>query len=256
MSTSRDIKQVAGNPVDTGIGPAGQGTQRVAIANNEVLSVSGTVVTTGSVSLTGTATVVQGNSTGAPWIVSGTVTLSNPAPSVVQANQGTRGPEPWPVSGTVVVSNTVTTNATITNNPTIVQGNSTGAPWIISGTTVLQDGFTRANQGFRGPEPWPVSGTVVTSTTKPATSTVTPLTVTASSSTLLAANSSRLGAFIFNDSTQDLKTKLGATASFTSFTLNIGPGDFYEVQQPVYTGIIDGILSSGVGSIKVTEVTS
>lgn len=43
--------------------------------------------------------------------------------------------QPWPISGTVVVSNVVTTNATITN-PTVIQGNSTGAPWVVSGTII------------------------------------------------------------------------------------------------------------------------
>lgn len=120
MATSRDIKQVAGNPVDTGIGPAGQGTQRVAIANNQTI------------------------------VVSGTVTLSNSTIEIgkVLADQGERGSEPWAISGTVVVSNTVTTNSTILNNPIVIQGNSTGAPWIVSGITLLVDTFTSLVSGI------------------------------------------------------------------------------------------------------------
>lgn len=72
--------------------------------------------------------------------------------------------------------------------------------------------------------------------------------------TLLAASSSRRACKIYNDgSTGNLLVKHGATASVTSFTVKIAPGGFYEMPQPVYTGIIDGIWD-GAGSIaRVTE---
>lgn len=130
----------------------------------EPWAVSGTVVVSNTITTNATIlnqpTVNQGSS---PWIVSGIIVLSNPT-TVVQANQGTRGPDAWPVSGSVVVSNTVTTNAAITNIPTVVQGNSIGAPWIISGTVALSAGaidIGKVDQGLHGGDPWAVSGIVV-----------------------------------------------------------------------------------------------
>lgn len=142
--------------------------------------VSGLVTVSNPSSSSG-GVVIQGNSTGAPWIVSGTVTVANPTTaSSVLANQGARGPEPWPVSGTVVISNvvpvtltsttvnqgqggpawivsgtvsvgnTITTNATVVNQPVVIQGNSSGAPWIISGittSTTAVDTFTSLTSG-------------------------------------------------------------------------------------------------------------
>jgi len=90
--------------------------------------------------------------------------------------------------------------------------------------------------------------------TKPATSTVTSVVSLATNVTLLASNSSRKGASVFNDSTQVLSLKLGATASATSFTVKMDAGDYYEVPYG-YTGIIDGIWVSANGNARVTELT-
>lgn len=72
--------------------------------------------------------------------------------------------------------------------------------------------------------------------------------------TLLALNSARLGATIYNDSTQVLYLKLGATATVSSYTVQLQPGEYYEVPFN-YTGIIDGIWASANGSARVTELT-
>lgn len=101
MATSRDIKQVAGNPVDTGIGPAGQGTLRVALSNNQVVVISGTVVLgAGAIDI---GLVDQGKHGSEPWAVSGTVVVSNIVSVGTHiVNQGLRGSQPWPISGIVV----------------------------------------------------------------------------------------------------------------------------------------------------------
>ena len=78
----------------------------------------------------------------------------------------------------------------------------------------------------------------------------------ASSVTLLASNANRRGASFFNDSTETLYLKHGATASTTSFTVRLDPYDFYELPNPVYTGIVDGIWgANGSGSARMTEHT-
>lgn len=78
---------------------------------------------------------------------------------------------------------------------------------------------------------------------------------TATSTTLQAANSDRYGWSCYNDSDQALYIKFGATASATSFTVKLGPGDFYEMPTPCYGGVIDGIWDAdSTGAARVTEL--
>lgn len=77
----------------------------------------------------------------------------------------------------------------------------------------------------------------------------------ASNVTLQASNAARRGLLIFNDSTQVLYVKFGATASSSSYTVQIAAGGYYEVPQPVYTGQVDGIWASANGNARVTELT-
>jgi hypothetical protein len=60
---------------------------------------------------------------------------------------------------------------------------------------------------------------------------------------------------IFNDSTQHLYVKYGATASTSSFTIKIAPGDGYEFPYPIYPGQVDGIWSTANGNARITEIT-
>lgn len=91
---------------------------------------------------------------------------------------------------------------------------------------------------------------------RPTTGTHTNVNDTASSTTLLASNASRLGATFFNDSTSTLYLKCAATASATSFTAKLDPGGYYELPQPAYTGIIDGIWSADAsGAARIVEFT-
>ncbi len=97
---------------------------------------------------------------------------------------------------------------------------------------------------------------VPTKEKRAATTAQTSVADTTSNVTLLASNADRLGATIFNDSTANLKLKLGATASATSFTTELQQDDYYEVPFN-YTGIIDGIWASDTaGSARITELTA
>lgn len=79
----------------------------------------------------------------------------------------------------------------------------------------------------------------------------------ATSATVVAANTSRMGVIIHNDSTSILYLKYGATASTTSYTYRLEPNATWEMPNPVYTGIIDGIWSANAsGSARVTEMTA
>jgi hypothetical protein len=87
----------------------------------------------------------------------------------------------------------------------------------------------------------------------PSTATLTNVASSATNVTLKASNANRQHLTIFNDSTQVLYVKWGATASATSYTVQIAPGGYYEFPQPAYTGIVDGIWAAANGNARVTE---
>lgn len=91
-------------------------------------------------------------------------------------------------------------------------------------------------------------------TARSATGTQTSVSSSATNVTLLAANTSREGATLYNDSTQICYVRLQATATSANFSVKMQPEDYYEVPAG-YTGIIDGIWASANGSMRVTELT-
>jgi len=77
----------------------------------------------------------------------------------------------------------------------------------------------------------------------------------ASSVTILAANSNRLGATVYNDSTQILYLLLGTGPASTSvYTVQLGSQSYYEVPFN-FTGQLTGIWASANGNARVTELT-
>lgn len=97
-----------------------------------------------------------------------------------------------------------------------------------------------------------VSGFVTTN--KAANSTVTGVATTSNTNTtLLASNGNRVFASIFNSTGKTMYIKLGATASTTSFTIQLFDRSYWEVPND-YTGIIDA-FSLGTGTVLVTELT-
>jgi hypothetical protein len=102
----------------------------------------------------------------------------------------------------------------------------------------------------------PISGSISATFGTVATSTLTNVTVSTSNTTLVAANANRKALIIFNDASHSVFIKFGATASTSSFTFKLPDKETYEMPQPVYTGIIDAITSSGSGSVRVTELTT
>ena len=91
----------------------------------------------------------------------------------------------------------------------------------------------------------------------PATATLSNVADQASNVQLIALNAARLGAMIFNDSTESLFVKFGSAASATSFTVKILAGGYFEFPQPVYTGRVDGVWANDAsGSARITELTA
>jgi len=95
---------------------------------------------------------------------------------------------------------------------------------------------------------------IPTTDQKSATGTQSSVAGSAVNTTLLAANASRLGATLFNDSTQNWFVKLGAASSLVSFSVRIVPNAYYEVPFD-YTGIITGIQNVANGNMRITELT-
>jgi hypothetical protein len=80
------------------------------------------------------------------------------------------------------------------------------------------------------------------------------VTSAATNGTLLAANADRIGVLVQNDSTATLYLKYGETASATSYSVRMEPGSYWEMPQPIYKGIIDGIWSAANGAARITEL--
>jgi hypothetical protein len=108
----------------------------------------------------------------------------------------------------------------------------------------LDSGFTAVD----ATNPLPVK------TPRSATPTQASVASSATNVTLLASNANRLGATVYNDSTAILYLKLGATASTSSYTIQLLAGDYYEAPFG-YTGQIDGIWASANGNARITELT-
>lgn len=89
-----------------------------------------------------------------------------------------------------------------------------------------------------------------------ASSAVTSVASSATTVSLLASNAARKNAAFFNESTAILYLKLGATASLTSYTVQIPSQGYYELPTgKIYSGAIDGIWSAANGSARITELT-
>ena len=87
-------------------------------------------------------------------------------------------------------------------------------------------------------------------------SAITSVVSAAVSTSILASNANRRMAIMVNDTDKNAYVKLGATASTTSFSYKLTPGQTLELPVPVYTGAIDAIWdTSPTGSMRVTEIS-
>lgn len=90
-------------------------------------------------------------------------------------------------------------------------------------------------------------------TTRPTTATLANVASSATNVTLFAAASSTNSRTVYNDSTAVLYLKYGATASTTSYTVQVAAGGYYEFPQPTYAGQVDGIWASANGFARLTS---
>lgn len=90
-------------------------------------------------------------------------------------------------------------------------------------------------------------------TNRALTPTQTSVSVTNTSTSILVANNSRKGATIFNEGSAICYLKLGATASTTSYSVQMASLGYYEVPFG-YVGAIDGITSASTAQLRITEI--
>lgn len=88
---------------------------------------------------------------------------------------------------------------------------------------------------------------------RPTTATLANVASSATNVNLFAAASDINARTIYNDSTAVLYVKFGATATTTSYTVQLAAGAYYEFPQPVYAGQVDGIWASANGAARVTS---
>lgn len=90
-----------------------------------------------------------------------------------------------------------------------------------------------------------------------ATLTATQVTVpaTANGIVILAANTSRKGATISNPGSVTVYIQQAATGVTTSNGFGIPAGSSYNIDEPLYTGAIYGIIATGTSVVTVVELT-
>jgi hypothetical protein len=89
---------------------------------------------------------------------------------------------------------------------------------------------------------------------RPSLTTTSSVAATITNTTLLASNALRLGATVYNDSSNLLYVKLGPTATLADFTIKLFPLSYYEVPYG-YTGEIDAFWSNTGGYARIGELT-
>lgn len=104
-----------------------------------------------------------------------------------------------------------------------------------------------------------LSGRLRTVVTPIRSTTFTPTQVTVPATTngilVLAANTSRLGATVSNNGVVSVYIGSAATGLTTSNGFAIPAGSSYNIDSPLYTGALYGIVSTGTQAVTVVELT-
>lgn len=89
-------------------------------------------------------------------------------------------------------------------------------------------------------------------TSQPTNATLANVASSATNVNIFAAAGDTNGRIIYNDSSAILYIKFGATASTTSYTMQIAAGASYTFPTPMYAGNVDGIWASANGFARTT----
>lgn len=271
---SGGILTIQGDPSGTAVPISGTVTANAGTGNFTVVqatasNLNATIVGTtaaGSGASTGLVTI-QGNASGTPVPISGTVTATNPS-------VGTDG-------SAALASDTQVGGKVTTAAPTYTTGNLNALSLTTLGGLRIDGVYASGTANATAADLGAMGGYVTTSAptyttgqlnalsldtagnlrttavvNKASTSAVTSVAGATSSTSVLASNSSRIFAAIYNNTNKNMYVLLGGgTASTSNFTTILFAATYWEV--PVdYTGAINAIWASGVsGSVLVTELT-
>jgi hypothetical protein len=255
----------SGRPVVVGAGTAGSGAGGVLTvqgnASGTPIPVSGTVTAANaSVGALGAAIPASGTQMGA----SDGTNLQSPLVFDADSGGGTqyvlgvnlRGSNSGGSVEIGTASNPVRTDPTGTTAQPIT-ASSLPLPTNASQehATAASPGSVRLSDGAAFYKATTPSDTQPVKEAKAATSALSNVAGSASNVTLLASNANRLRCVIINDNTSILYVKYGATASATSHTYRLLPNA--SITEDKWTGIIDGIWTvAGAGAARVTELTT
>lgn len=196
----------------------------------------------------GSLTIALGDIDG----VAGQETMANSLPVVIASDQSpidVAQSGTWNInniSGTISLPTGAATESTLSTLNGKVTACNTGAVTI---STALPAGTNNIGDVDVASLPAVVAATY-------STSAVTSVVSAATSTSILASNANRRMAIMVNDADKNAYVKLGTTASTTSFSYKLTPGQILELPTPVYTGAIDAIWDAGpTGSMRVTEIT-
>jgi len=215
---STNISQMNGVTVSMASGTSDTGTQRVTLATNVALPAGTAII--GALSNNQSTNISQMNGV--------TVSMAS-GTSDTGTQRVTLATDVALPAGTAIIgalSNNQSTNISQMNAVTVLMGVGP------SGT-----------------------GTQRVTIANVAAATAANVTSSASNVTLLASAAGRMGATFYNDSTAILYLKLSATASTTSYTVQLQSNGYYELPGggACFSGIIDGIWSSANGFCRVTS---
>jgi len=210
--------------------------QHVSLGVDLVLQDNATLTATGSAVIY----VGANNEVNVQTHVTGTVSGTSPV-LVVSAQDVDPGDLTTGIAQAVTGAN-ITATATIQQITHEPNSGYVVIKWTITGTTPSFGGTYIS------------VSTKTTSLVQPNVGTKSNVTASASSVTILAANSARKRWMVFNDSSVNLYLDLtGGTASLTSYSVKVAPGQFYEDSQPVVPVLITGIWDSATGTARITE---
>lgn len=235
-------KATSGNPVRTD--PTGTTTQPVSAAS---LPLPTGAATAAAQSDGSQKAVVRG---GAKGVTTAADVTSTAVSADVQALDVSIKGTPT-VTANVGTTNGLALDATLTGGgqKAVARGGAKGATTAADVTSTSIDADHNALDVS-------VKGNVSVQPGVATTSTVTSVAGSASNVTIAALNTGRLGLKITNDSSAILYLKYGATASASSWTYKLWPGDQFEMDGTLYTGQLDGIWASAAGNARVTELTA
>ncbi len=152
-------------------------------------------------------------------------------------------------TATVAIRTSVPGGGTIIQGPLPTGTNVIGALSANQSTNIAQMNGVATSMGAGADS----TGTQRVTISNNATATLANVTASATSVAVLASAATRRHATFYNDSAAILYLKFGATASTTSYTVQIQANGYYELPQPCYSGAIDGIWSSATGTVRVTS---